>query len=75
MCSEGGVGARRLPREALALGMSDPQAEHLRRPAGHPTLAAALRHAGGDPTRALAISAWHTDERTLHHFDGARCPD
>jgi hypothetical protein len=43
--------------------------------AGHPTLAAALPHAGRDPTPPLAISAWHTDERTLPHFDGALRPD
>jgi hypothetical protein len=33
--------------------------------AGHPNLAAALRHTGRDPGRPLASSAWHTDETDI----------
>ena len=33
--------------------------------AGHPNLAAALRHTGRDPTRRLPSSAWHTDETDI----------
>src|SRR5512132_2102795 len=33
--------------------------------AGHPNLAAALRHTGRDPTRPLPSSTWHTDETDI----------
>jgi hypothetical protein len=33
--------------------------------AGHPNLAAALRHTGRDPAGRLPSSAWHTDETDI----------
>jgi hypothetical protein len=39
--------------------------------AGHPNLVAALRHTGRDPPGRLPSSAWHTDEPTSQHYDGA----
>ena len=42
--------------------------------AGQPNLAAALRHTGRDPTRPLALSAWHTNEPAITLMEPWREP-
>ena len=43
--------------------------------AGHPNLAAALRHTGRDPPGRLPCSAWQTDEPDLTALDEPRLVD